>query len=98
MKNITGRDGYIITKALAYAIAHIQSLPFEKQERSDMMDMCRILLAAEDQTIALQIYDVIRHTGSTPDLWDECDVDHQRRAEIHKLITQAATRPGETVQ
>ena len=40
---ITGRDGYILAKALAYAIATIQSLPVIRQEASDCDDMCDIL-------------------------------------------------------
>jgi hypothetical protein len=37
--DITGRDGFIGTKALVYAIACIQNLPRRWQEGSDMTDM-----------------------------------------------------------
>lgn len=40
---ITGRDGYIIEKALAYAINTIDGLPFRQQEGSDRDDMMAIL-------------------------------------------------------
>ena len=43
---LTGRDGYIIAKALAYAIAVIDRLPPELQERSDQDDMRQLLDAS----------------------------------------------------
>lgn len=42
---ITGRDGYIVTKALAYAILAIDSLPRARQERSDRNDMLSLLIS-----------------------------------------------------
>ena len=45
MKNITGRDGYVIAKALAYAIEAIAALPEERQELGDQDDMKAILEA-----------------------------------------------------
>jgi hypothetical protein len=44
--NITGRDGFIIRKALAYAIEAIESLPKCWQERSDTDEMIQLLNAA----------------------------------------------------
>ncbi len=41
--NITRRDGYIMRKALAYAIEAIARLPEEWQEMSDREDMIEIL-------------------------------------------------------
>jgi hypothetical protein len=41
--NVTGRDRYIITQALAYAIAVIDRLPPDWQESSDLADMKRLL-------------------------------------------------------
>ncbi|QEU08696.1 hypothetical protein [Paracoccus yeei] len=43
----TGRDGYIMVKALVYAIARIQSLPDDRQEHGDMMDMCELVYESE---------------------------------------------------
>ena len=43
---VTGRDGYIIRKALAYAIETIELLPSKWQEWSDKEDMIRLLEAA----------------------------------------------------
>ena len=40
---LTGRDGYIIAKALAYAIAVIDHLPPELRERSEQDDMRQLL-------------------------------------------------------
>ena len=42
-ENVTGRDRYIITQALAYAIAVIDRLPPDWQESSDLADMKRLL-------------------------------------------------------
>lgn len=41
---VTGRDGYILAKALAYAINTIDGLPICQQEGSDRDDMMAILL------------------------------------------------------
>lgn len=45
MDNITGRDRYVLVKALVYAIAAIDSRPSDQQERSDRDDMARLLEA-----------------------------------------------------
>lgn len=42
---ITGRDGYIIAAALAYAITAIDNLPFRLRKDSDRDDMLTLLLA-----------------------------------------------------
>lgn len=44
-KDVTGRDGYIMRKALAYAITAIDALPQEWQEESDRKDMADLLNA-----------------------------------------------------
>lgn len=41
--SVTGRDGYIINKALAYAISTIRALPKEQREESDAEDMLALL-------------------------------------------------------
>lgn len=70
-ESITGRDGYIVRKALLYAVASIQNLPPEKQELSDMADMCRILRADIYPFAPHMVLSVEWHTGSRPDLWPE---------------------------
>jgi hypothetical protein len=40
---VTGRDAYILAKALAYAISIIDALPQERQEWSDREDMACLL-------------------------------------------------------
>lgn len=67
--SITGRDGYIVNQALIYAIAHIQSLPEEKQEFSNMCDMCAIVLSKFSAFTASQIAGVAAHTGHEVNLW-----------------------------
>ncbi len=44
-QNITGRDGYIMAQALAYAIEAIEHLPDDWQEWSDKEDMKSLLNA-----------------------------------------------------
>ncbi len=44
--SVTGRDGLIVAKALAYATAFMDSLPEEKLERSNRDDMVPLLHAA----------------------------------------------------
>jgi len=68
----TGRDGYIMGQALVYAIAHIQSLPDEKQEFSNMCDMCIIAReAAFSVFMPSHVATVFAHTGAKVDLWPE---------------------------
>ena len=52
--SITGRDNYIILKALAYAIKTIRNLPASRQERADMKDMeCLLLYWTRDFPVFL---------------------------------------------
>jgi hypothetical protein len=46
---VTGRDGYIIRQALAYAIKLIEALPADRQEYSNMCDMIQILRHLTDE-------------------------------------------------
>jgi hypothetical protein len=46
--NVTGRDGHIMRKALAYAIEAIGKLPLQWQEASDREDMVLLLGAMGD--------------------------------------------------
>jgi hypothetical protein len=43
MTNITGRDNWIIAKALAYALEALDRLPDEWRPGSDMLDMEKLL-------------------------------------------------------
>ena len=70
--SVTGRDGYIMAKALAYAIAYIDSLPEEKREASDRNDMVALLNdnvpdPTEREWLARGVE---AHTGVLPDLTD----------------------------
>jgi hypothetical protein len=53
--NVTGRDGYIARKALAYAIETISHLPERWQERSDLEDMVALLEATTPDSECLRI-------------------------------------------
>ena len=63
MADITGRDRQILIKALAYAIASIESLPPLRQEANDCADMKRILeeMVGSDQDLARVTASVRRH-------------------------------------
>lgn len=56
MTNITGRDTYIICKALAYAILTIERLPTQWQEWSDCQDMKAILEATISDPDMVQMF------------------------------------------
>ncbi|MCM2504106.1 hypothetical protein NDN16_10525 [Aureimonas altamirensis] len=73
--DITGRDGYIVTQALIYAIAHIQNLPEEDQEWANMRDMCRLVRASTSPFIPQFMLSVKNHTGTLPNLWPEEEGD-----------------------
>ena len=70
--SVTGRDDLIVAKALAYAIAFMDSLPEEKQERSDRADMVALLHAAVSDPVQRErlARGVEVHTGELPDLTD----------------------------
>jgi hypothetical protein len=71
-EGITGRDAYIVRKALAYAIASIGSLPNDGREESDRLDMVAILKVVCPDPVVRQalVLDVQNHTGAPPDLTD----------------------------
>jgi hypothetical protein len=62
MGGLTGRDGYIIRQALAYAIETIAALPPEYQEYSNRCDMLAILYASTGALMAGHLREnVARH-------------------------------------
>lgn len=70
MQDVTGRDSYILTKALMYAVAAIDALPADQQESSDRDDMVQLLIArmpdpVEREALARTIQ---AHTGISPDI------------------------------
>lgn len=71
-KGVTGRDRYVTTKALAYAIAFIDSLPEDQQESSDRDDMVALLVALLPNMVEREILaqSVQSHTGVLPDITD----------------------------
>ncbi|MBZ9939436.1 hypothetical protein LB518_24330 [Mesorhizobium sp. BR1-1-16] len=70
-ESVTGRDGYVLAKALLYAIDAIQHLPREMQERSDMVDMCALARAVHGGGLADALIFVEAHTGREIDLWPD---------------------------
>jgi len=87
---VTGRDGFIIGKALVYAVARIQSLPDEKQEWSDMSDMCAIARAGDARGVGLLAAGVYEHTGALVDLWPNPDeaIAPAWKAEFDRTVKQ----------
>jgi hypothetical protein len=61
MGGITGRDGYIIRQALAYAIEVIAALPSEYQEYSNLCDMLAILHASTGTSMASHLREGAAH-------------------------------------
>ena len=59
----TGRDGYIIATALAYAITAIDSLQFHMREVSDRDDMEALLrsLVSDDRSVEHYLQNAERH-------------------------------------
>ena len=51
--DITGRDGYIIGRALATALVALEQLPAKRQPKSDMEDMRKLLSAGIDQSFTI---------------------------------------------
>jgi len=70
--SVTGRDGYIIAKALLYAVTFIDSLPKGRGEISDRDDMVALLCdRVRDEKAREQLaQDVERKTGILPDITD----------------------------
>ena len=67
---VTGRDDYLIAKALLYAIAFIESLPEQQRELSDRDDMVALLnhfvpAAVEREQLARNLE---QRTGFLPDI------------------------------
>jgi hypothetical protein len=83
---VTGRDAYITAEALIYAIAHIQSLPPEKQERGDMLDMCAIAKTRHRDLLPLLIDRVFLHTGI---------MCHSRSSRPRRRMTRETSKEGE---
>ncbi|KRW96245.1 hypothetical protein [Paracoccus sp. MKU1] len=80
--SVTGRDGYIVAKALVYAIAHIQSLPEERQEYGDMLDMCDLVYKSglPQSLIDMIVHDVERHVRQEVNLYPLEGMDKERSA------------------
>ncbi len=52
-ETITGRDNYVIGYALVHALAALESLPPERQPKSNMDDMRKMLGVVEASTVSL---------------------------------------------
>jgi len=72
--NITGRDDYIMNKALSYAITTIENLPSVQQEASDCDGMCTLLEARVPDAAARAavMLSARAHMGQAPFLVSPC--------------------------
>jgi hypothetical protein len=91
--SVSGRDDLVLSQALIYAIALIQSLPARDQSYSNMCDMCAIARTFEPTALGLHIFEVQQKTGLAVDIWPEDDADlsvtdrHSRKAFKFALAT-----------
>jgi hypothetical protein len=86
MDEITGRDDYIIGKALLYAVAAIQALPEDKRELGDMSDMCKLIRACSGAQLWYHVANVEAHIDREIDLWPDADLlTEQDRAEMAQM-------------
>lgn len=97
---VEGRDGYLPLQAFLYAIARIQTLPDDRQEFSNMAEMCEIVRnqiianPANRPFLAHILGSVESHVGHEIDLWpsgaadytdEEIDVRDSIRAQVKAL-------------
>jgi hypothetical protein len=53
--DITGRDSFLITEALATALIALERLPANRQPKSNMDDIRKLLAAAEPANVSLHL-------------------------------------------
>lgn len=66
---LLNRGDYITLQAMIYAVACIQKLPEDRQERSSMVDMCATARRMGGGGIAHYLWSVEHHVGYEIDLW-----------------------------
>ena len=91
--SITRRDGFIVPQAMLYAIGYIQSLPAERQEWSNMLDMCMIVRAQQSPFTITHIINLEVFHGFKIELWPEGDedlsaIEKQARDEFRKAYEE----------
>ena len=89
----TGRDSYIIPKALAYAIATIQNLPDGQQEFGDMADMCRLFRRLAPSAAAHFAASVVNHADLMPEIF--ADIEEDDEAGLAKWVSYRKTYQAE---
>ena len=81
-ESITGRDDYIISQALVYAAGHIQRMPSERQEWSNMADMCQIARTLFPGWLELHVVHFFRAMDFLIDMFPDQDADQTLKAEF----------------
>jgi hypothetical protein len=89
-QSITGRDAYIMSQALVYAIGHIQNLPREKQEWSNMVDMCEIARTQFNGFLCVHAVSFYFHTGMRVDLFPDIEenINIDRKVEFNGMVSE----------
>jgi hypothetical protein len=92
-KSITGRDGYIMSQALVYAIGYIQNLPREKQEWSNMVDMCEIARTQFNGFLGVHAVSFYFHTGMRVDLFPDIEenINLDQKVEFDGMVSNIIT-------
>jgi hypothetical protein len=54
-EDITGRDSFLITEALATALIALERLPANRQPKANMDDIRKLLAAAEPANVSLHL-------------------------------------------
>jgi hypothetical protein len=86
LPSITGRDDYILARALIIAISYIQRLPPKKQARGDMVDMCMIAHTFDPGSMGAYVADAYRVTGFLVNLFpDDVTVDQIWKTMFEKV-------------
>ena len=69
-QSVTGRDDYLIAKALLYAITFIESLPEQQRELSDRDDMVALLNHVVPAAVEREelVRSLEQRTGFLPDI------------------------------
>lgn len=96
------RGDYITLQALLYAVAYIQKLPEDRQERSNMVDMCAHARRMAGPDFALRLWSVEHHVGHEIDLWPAhggdtpgglyTDAEYDTRDEVRAWINEQDAR------
>lgn len=92
MPSAADRNSIVSHNALIYAIAHIQALPVEQQEYSDMCDMCALVRAQRSPFTIPLLARIEAETGRSVNLWPDTgefsDCEIQEKRDIENRVSE----------